>query len=80
MSFSPTIASSLAKILLDRDERAIVSDVRIGLGYTGVMLEDGRAGVAYTFRGEAKRRMLGIQEVSSHLREALLRARSTTHL
>jgi len=54
MSFSTTIASSLAKILLDRDERAIVSDVRIGLGYTGVMLEDGRAGVAYTFRGEAK--------------------------
>jgi len=54
MSFSPNIASSIARILLERDERAVVSDVRIGLGYTGVMLEDGRAGVAYTFREEAK--------------------------
>jgi uncharacterized protein (DUF4213/DUF364 family) len=28
-------------------------DVRIGLGYTAVLLEDGRAGVAYTFHEEA---------------------------
>ena len=27
-----------------------LADLRIGLGYTGVMLEDGSAGVAYTFR------------------------------
>lgn len=27
-----------------------VSDVRIGLGYTAVLLDDGHAGVAYTFR------------------------------
>jgi hypothetical protein len=31
-----------------------VADVRIGLGYTAVLLEDRRAGVAYTFREEAK--------------------------
>jgi uncharacterized protein (DUF4213/DUF364 family) len=40
--------------LLERDEGAVVSDVRIGLGYTGVMLDDNRAGVAYTFREEAQ--------------------------
>jgi len=28
----------------------LVADVRIGLGYTAVRLEDGRTGVAYTFR------------------------------
>jgi uncharacterized protein (DUF4213/DUF364 family) len=31
-----------------------VTDVRIGLGYTAVMLADGRLGVAYTFRDEAR--------------------------
>ena len=30
-----------------------VSDVRIGLGYTAVMLDDGHAGTAYTFRENA---------------------------
>jgi uncharacterized protein len=30
-----------------------VADVRIGLGYTAVMLDNGSAGVAYTFRAEA---------------------------
>jgi uncharacterized protein (DUF4213/DUF364 family) len=54
MPSSPNIASSVARILLERDEGAVVSDVRIGLGYTGVMLDDNRAGVAYTFREEAK--------------------------
>lgn len=29
-------------------------DVRIGLGYTGVQLENGRCGLAYTFRQEAR--------------------------
>ena len=54
MSFSPNIASSVARILRERDDGAVVAEVCIGLGYTGVMLEDGRAGVAYTFREEAK--------------------------
>jgi uncharacterized protein (DUF4213/DUF364 family) len=31
-----------------------VADVRIGLGYTALMLADDRVGVAYTFREEAK--------------------------
>ena len=54
MSPSPNIASNVARTLSERDGGAVVSDVRIGLGYTGVMLDDGRAGVAYTFREEAK--------------------------
>lgn len=40
------ILSRLAEIA--RDVR--VADLRIGLGYTAVALEDGRTGVAYTFR------------------------------
>jgi len=33
----------------------LVSDVRIGLGYTAVLLENGQAGVALTFHKEAKK-------------------------
>ncbi|MGD2121770.1 MAG: DUF364 domain-containing protein [Gemmatimonadota bacterium] len=41
-------------MLLNRDDGAVVSDVRIGLGYTAVALDDGRGGVAFTFREHAK--------------------------
>jgi len=54
LSSSLNIASRVATTLLEQDEGALVADVRIGLGYTGVMLEDDRAGVAYTFREQAK--------------------------
>lgn len=40
--------------LLDTARKIRVSDVRIGLGYTAVMLEDGELGVAYTFRDQAR--------------------------
>jgi uncharacterized protein len=33
-----------------------VADVRIGVGYTGVLLDDGRCGLAYTFRDAAPER------------------------
>ncbi|MBI4573710.1 MAG: DUF364 domain-containing protein [candidate division NC10 bacterium] len=37
--------------LLGAEAKSIrIADVRIGLGYTAVLLESGRAGVAYTFR------------------------------
>ena len=36
--------------LLPLAEAPCVADVRIGLGYTGVLLDDGRCGLAYTFR------------------------------
>jgi uncharacterized protein (DUF4213/DUF364 family) len=32
----------------------VVTDVRLGLGYTAVQLDDGRCGLAYTFRDELK--------------------------
>ncbi|MDQ2078944.1 DUF364 domain-containing protein [Xanthobacteraceae bacterium Astr-EGSB] len=46
--------TALIDVLCDRllplagDHR--VADLRIGLGYTGVLLDDGRCGLAYTFR------------------------------
>ena len=47
------ISEDLRAHLLHRFPEQGVSDVRMGLGYTAVLLEDGNAGVAYTFRQEA---------------------------
>jgi uncharacterized protein (DUF4213/DUF364 family) len=49
----PGVAAQVVTRLADAAKSACVSDVRIGLGYTAVALEDGRAGLAYTFRHEA---------------------------
>jgi uncharacterized protein (DUF4213/DUF364 family) len=49
-----SIASEIVNLLQARAQPIKVADVRIGLGYTAVLLEDRRAGVAYTFRQEAK--------------------------
>lgn len=54
MPYSPNVASRIARVLLERDDGAVVSDARIGLGYTAVVLDDKRGGVAFTFREEAK--------------------------
>jgi uncharacterized protein (DUF4213/DUF364 family) len=51
-------------MLIDRLHEAVsplagdhrVVDLRIGLGYTGVLLDDGRCGLAYTFRDAAPTR------------------------
>ena len=43
------IKSKLKEIAIDLGGDIEVKDVRIGLGYTGVMLEDGSVGIAYTF-------------------------------
>jgi len=48
------IASGITGILQERARQARVAEVRIGLGYTAVRLEDRRTGVAYTFRQEAQ--------------------------
>ena len=48
-----TVVRKIVAILGERERTARVSEVRIGLGYTAVMLTDGRTGVAYTFRDEA---------------------------
>jgi len=47
-----TLAARIVDCLLDRARETSVSDVRIGLGYTAVMLDDGRIGLAYTFRDD----------------------------
>lgn len=47
------LGNELKKAALEKAAHKKVTDVRIGLGYTGVMLDDGSAGVAYTFRDEA---------------------------
>jgi uncharacterized protein (DUF4213/DUF364 family) len=43
-----TVARKLRELASERCGDIRVQDVRIGLGYTGVQLEDGRTGVSYT--------------------------------
>jgi uncharacterized protein len=47
------IAEEIRKTVSAAAAKRTVADVRIGLGYTAVMLDDGGVGVAYTFRGDA---------------------------
>ena len=47
------IIDDIREHLISRFPEQRVADVRMGLGYTAVMLEDGNAGVAYTFREDA---------------------------
>jgi len=49
-----TIARRILTRLAPAGPEIRIADVRIGLGYTAVMLADSRAGVAYTFRERAK--------------------------
>jgi hypothetical protein len=48
------LARDLVTALAPAAEGARTADVRIGLGYTAVRLEDDRLGVAYTFRDQAR--------------------------
>lgn len=48
------VALRLKNKLIEQDGSAAVRDVRIGLGYTAVQLEDGRTGLAYTFHQQAQ--------------------------
>ncbi len=49
-----SVATRIVANLTEQARETIVSDVRIGLGYTAVMLKDNRTGVAFTFRKEAQ--------------------------
>ncbi len=49
---SDMLIDELCDRLLAAEYVRRVADVRIGLGYTGVLLDDGRCGLAYTFRHE----------------------------
>ena len=46
------IVDRLIEIALEKADNRKVADICLGLGYTGVVLEDGSAGLAYTFRNE----------------------------
>jgi hypothetical protein len=46
------IIDDLIELALSRASRRKVKDVRAGLGYTCIMLEDDSCGLAYTFRNE----------------------------
>ena len=48
------VALKIIDSLLAQSSAIKVVDVRIGLGYTAVLLEDDRVGLAYTFREEAQ--------------------------
>jgi len=51
---SQSTAHRIVTHLADSVREVAVADVRIGLGYTAVMLVDGRTGVAYTFRDQVQ--------------------------
>lgn len=44
------LTDNIRNFLKEHYREIPVKEVRIGLGYTGVLLEDGNAGVAYTFK------------------------------
>ncbi len=44
------ITDNMREFLKENYKEIAIKEVRIGLGYTGVLLEDGYAGVAYTFK------------------------------
>ena len=50
-----TISGRIATAVERQAAEQLVTDVRIGLGYTAVELADGRVGVAFTFREAARR-------------------------
>ena len=50
------IRKNIREQLASAAEGRTVADVRIGLGYTAVMLDDGRAGVAFTFHQDLPER------------------------
>lgn len=44
------LADEIKRFLLEREESIRVSDVRVGLRYTAVMLENGKIGLSYTWK------------------------------
>ena len=48
------LADEILDYMLHREEALKAADVRIGLGYTAVLLEDGRCGLAYTLHEQER--------------------------
>ena len=59
------ICTKLVKLLYDRAKEREVVDVRIGAGYTAVVLDNGRCGVAYTYRGSREGKCGLLKEAGS---------------
>lgn len=59
------LIDKICELLLPRAADRSVVDVRIGLGYTAVRLDNGRCGLAYTFRDEAPRGCSVMEEAGS---------------
>jgi uncharacterized protein (DUF4213/DUF364 family) len=47
------ITDEILELLAERAQHRVIRDVRIGLGYTAVLLDNGACGLAYTFRDDA---------------------------
>ena len=47
------IVDELLEAISEKVQNHVISDVRVGLGYTAVRLDNGACGVAFTFREEA---------------------------
>lgn len=47
------ITNEMRELLAEKARQRVIRDLRIGLGYTAVLLDDGACGLAYTFRDEA---------------------------
>ncbi|MCP4754304.1 MAG: hypothetical protein GY866_25750 [Proteobacteria bacterium] len=56
-----TILNSLKSHAMEKAERRTVADVRMGLSYTAVLLDDGAAGVAMTFHREIPQGCLSLE-------------------
>ncbi|HPD61232.1 MAG TPA: DUF4213 domain-containing protein [Thermodesulfobacteriota bacterium] len=59
------LTDNIRNFLKEHYQEIPVKEVRIGLGYTGVLLDNGNAGVAYTFKQ-------GLTEGARCLRETVL--------
>lgn len=59
------LIDEICELLLPRATDRSVMDVRIGLGYTAVQLDDRRCGLAYTFRDEVPEGCSVVEEAGS---------------
>ncbi len=59
------ITDEIVELLAEKAQRRRVHEVRIGLGYTAVLLDDGRCAVAYTARDEAGKNCSALQRAGT---------------
>jgi uncharacterized protein (DUF4213/DUF364 family) len=59
------ITDELLEVLTEKARHRVIRDVRIGLGYTAVLLDNGACGLAYTFRDEAEEGCSAVQQAGT---------------